>query len=256
VATNAFPDTNWHFITIVTASAITANNVVVGLAASNYFSGSLDDIRMYNRALSASEVSTLYHMGTDKIAAPEASKGDTNGLVGYWSFDGSSTTSTTATDLSTSGNNGTISGATPAMGKIGQALSFDGTTSHVSEATAINGVKTISFWMKASSVVSKKIMNVDGTTQIEINGSSNVVATSFPSATVYIDGSVASAVDTNWHFVTITDTTGVNFSAMDIGRVVASYFAGSLDEVRVYNYALSQGEITSLYNLGQAVIRR
>jgi hypothetical protein len=33
------------------------------------FDGSLDDVRIYNRALSATEVQQLYHLGTFKITS-------------------------------------------------------------------------------------------------------------------------------------------------------------------------------------------
>jgi len=120
-----------------------------------------------------------------------------------------------------------------------------------------NGVKTIAFWLKANDITSRKIIDIDGTDQIEIDGSSDIQATSFPTATVYVDGAVASTITSDWHFITITDTTGVNSSAMDIGRVSSGYFDGLIDEVRIYNRALSESEIGELYQAGtrRATIR-
>jgi hypothetical protein len=61
---------------------------------SQYFSGSVDDVRIYNRALSAAEVSTL------------AAKGDVaSGLAGKWSFDSYGTSSWTVPYGWDSGNN-------------------------------------------------------------------------------------------------------------------------------------------------------
>ncbi|NTU46671.1 DUF2341 domain-containing protein [Candidatus Roizmanbacteria bacterium] len=57
-----------------------------------YFSGTIDELRLYNRALSPSEVSALYNW------AP--------GPVGYWKLDDK--TGTTAVDSSGYGNNGTL----------------------------------------------------------------------------------------------------------------------------------------------------
>src|SRR5208282_4191380 len=49
--------------------------------------GSIDDVRIYNRALSAQEVALLYALGQVKVA--DINKTSlTSGLVGYWSFDG------------------------------------------------------------------------------------------------------------------------------------------------------------------------
>ncbi|MDP1723069.1 MAG: hypothetical protein Q8L37_07845 [Candidatus Gottesmanbacteria bacterium] len=40
-----------------------ASNVSLGVASSTYFGGTLDDLRMYNRALSAAEAKRLYGLG-------------------------------------------------------------------------------------------------------------------------------------------------------------------------------------------------
>ncbi|OGG58376.1 hypothetical protein A2765_05505 [Candidatus Kaiserbacteria bacterium RIFCSPHIGHO2_01_FULL_56_24] len=145
------------------------------------------------------------------------------------------------------------SGSIPAWtnGKRGKALDFDGSGSYISVGNAGSGIKTIAFWMKADDTTSRKIINIDGTDQIELNSSSEVVATSFPAATVYVDASTASAVvDTGWHFVVITDSTGVSASTFEIGRVASSYFDGKIDEVRTYTRALSAAEIAKLYQSG------
>ncbi len=39
------------------------NDVAFGVASSTYYGGALDDLRMYNRALSATEVQALYNAG-------------------------------------------------------------------------------------------------------------------------------------------------------------------------------------------------
>jgi hypothetical protein len=167
--------------------ATTHSSTIGGYSSSSYFSGVIDDVRVYSRALSATEIAALYQ----------------------------------SYDLGWMNNVG-------------------------------SSIKTVSFWMQANTTASKKIFNINGTRQIETNGSSNIVATSFPAATVYVDGSSSSAniPDTNWHFVTITDSSGVSASTFDIGAVSTSYFNGKLDDVRVYNRALSQAEISSIYNDG------
>jgi uncharacterized protein (TIGR02145 family) len=80
------------------------------------------------------------------------------GLVLHYTLDGTDTTSTTVTDISGSGNNGVI--ATPAsrivpiVGKIGQGLKFDGTTSGqvitvAADASHENlSAYTLSAWVK------------------------------------------------------------------------------------------------------------
>ncbi len=99
---------------------------------SKYFKGDIDDVRMYNRSLSASEVKRLYEQGaTTHINTTIDTNDDLeNGLVGHWTFDGPDMSTATVTD--SSGNrlhlltpSGFISSAgTPVIGKMGQALSF------------------------------------------------------------------------------------------------------------------------------------
>ncbi len=170
---------------------------------------------------------------------------ENNFLAGYDAYDrvGDFTASTDA------------DGNPPAVlspGVIGQAANIDGNNAPYAGNVG-SGIKSISFWIKADDNTSRKIFNIDGTDQIELNASGIVTATSFPGTTVvYVDGTSASAstVAGKWHHVVITDTTGVNATTFDIGRVSASYFDGLIDDVRLYNRVLSQEEITRLYRLG------
>src|SRR5207245_2395878 len=82
----------------------------------------------------------------------------TNGLVGYWTFDGSVTdwNAKTTRDLSGQGNHGLFNAFMPtssaaAAGKIGQGLTLTSDNSLVSTvSTAIldTDFHTISFWMR------------------------------------------------------------------------------------------------------------
>jgi hypothetical protein len=90
------------------------------------FDGLIDDVRIYNRALLPTEIRRLYRIGgTFKINKPN-NTGLTNGLVGYWSFDGKDMDATRAIDRSGQTNHGTLTGTTRAIGRIGQGLDFDG----------------------------------------------------------------------------------------------------------------------------------
>jgi hypothetical protein len=96
----------------------------------------------------------------------------TNSLVGYWPFNGPDIDGNTAYDRSTSGNNGTITGATPTDGKVGQALTFDGTGDYVyvtdpgsSDFDFSNGDPiTLSAWLKPGQIrISDGLLFKDGT---------------------------------------------------------------------------------------------
>ena len=77
------------------------------------FDGSLDDVRIYNRTLSASEVKQLYLQGSSLKQNITPRKGTNtgtysldSGLVGHWTFDGKDTAwnSNTTQDKSGQGN--------------------------------------------------------------------------------------------------------------------------------------------------------
>lgn len=102
--------------------------------AKSYYSGLLDDVRIYNRALSATEVANLHKVGvakqnTSNVGSPSL----TDGLLGWWTFDGSDLYEN-VNDRSSQNTDGYMQGFTStstatAMGKIGQALRFDGNDS-------------------------------------------------------------------------------------------------------------------------------
>jgi len=193
---------------------------------------------------------------TVRVNTPQVDR-MTGGLVGIWSFNGSDISGATAFDRSSGGHNGTLTGgARLDSGQLGQAVAFDGTASYVSIGNVASGIKTVAFWMKAEPAVSRKIIDFDGIRQIEINSSSQIAATGFPAPIVYVNGVATTSVNTDWRFVAVTDTTGVNGTAVDLGRVGSNYFKGVLDEVRFYNIVLSPDEIFSLYRLGSVKIKR
>ena len=83
---------------------------------SDYCNGLIDDVRIYDRALSAQEVQDLYEEGAYS-------------LVAHWKFDEG--TGSTAYDETANNNDGTITGATWTTGKFDDALDFDGSWDYV-----------------------------------------------------------------------------------------------------------------------------
>jgi len=63
----------------------------------------------------------------------------TDGLVGYWTFDGKDIDGNEAKDKSGNNSTGTISGAIKTIGKVGQALSFDGVNDYVAAPQIFSG---------------------------------------------------------------------------------------------------------------------
>lgn len=121
------------------------------------WNGSLDDIRVYNRGLSAGEIKQLYNQGAGtKVNTSPVLKplGLDSGLVGYWTMDNKDINwcTGTTTDRSGNGNTGTLvslsTTSSPVAGKIGQALRFNGTSSYILNGKIINTTKsTVSAWV-------------------------------------------------------------------------------------------------------------
>lgn len=112
----------------------------------------IDDVRIYNRDFSATDISHLYKNGTYKTNTSTTTPIGT--LRGYWSFDGKTMLTGAAKDLTSNNNTGTFSGIATSTaytkGKIGQALQFDGVNDAMTIPMSISGLSriTVAFWMK------------------------------------------------------------------------------------------------------------
>ena len=111
-----------------------------------FFDGQIDEVTIYDRTLSVEEIDTLY--GGCTVSAP-------TDMVLYWPFD--EEVGTTANDVMGS-NDGTLTnGPVWAVGKIGNALSFDGVNDYVAlpdaASTLLNNVAgAISVWINPTAV--------------------------------------------------------------------------------------------------------
>ncbi len=151
------------------ARSDSAGDVVIGaygtVNTAGFFKGLIDDVRVYNRMLSASEIKQLYNLGSQKINTSSAvSAGGsslTTGLQGHWTFDGADVTDKVY-DKSGNANNGyfaavfgtAATSTAKVIGKLGQALRFDGNDTYVNVGTStsldITGAITISAWIRPS----------------------------------------------------------------------------------------------------------
>ncbi|MFQ6063646.1 MAG: LamG-like jellyroll fold domain-containing protein, partial [Methanosarcinales archaeon] len=199
-----------------------------------------------------------------------------NGLVAEWHFDEGK--GNIVKDTSGNGNDGTIHGATWVDGKYGKALSFDGKNDYVEvpddESLRLWNSYTLEAWinMKGMSsygvIVAKRsgstvnfnyhisdaandrkmasyngATSVGGTTVLNFNQWYHV-AYVYDSGIIYFylngqfDGSASqTSGDANEHSVFIgTDNGGTKY-----------YFNGIIDEIRIYNRALSAEEIKAHY---------
>lgn len=198
----------------------------------------------------------------------------TNGLVGYWSFNTSDIDGTTAYDRSGNSNNGTLtSGPTGVDGEIDQALSFNGTTQYVDIPDIVmTGTFSYSFWYKTSNNAQTGIMlggDVNNGTYVKYGLVSNNLYIRVISGGSS-DNTISPGTANVWHHLVITrdssnkidlylDGGSANrlFSdaaqsgSTSLTHVAKSqdgqFFAGQMDEVRMYNRILSSDEIQTLY---------
>src|SRR3989344_8593897 len=317
---NIINDTNWHHVVGVydganiylyidavrdanqqaqTGTITTAEN---GLQFGDAtWQGLIDEVRVYNRALTPDEIKRLYKIGSTFVVNKTRQDTLREGLVGHWSFDGADMDGNRALDRSGQGNTGALTGGPKRMaGKIGQALDFDGVNDYVNPDDAINTLfntlaqGTISAWVKWESgtgaIFSRgnSTFISDGQLKFYIDSSANLdiysTASSFGSRA--LDASFALSNPTSWHHVVFTnDTSGNKFyvdgkqttptysvgnastdfffddmpssiHGYEIGGVVDTddeTFNGLIDDVRIYNRALSEQEIKRLYKIGSTL---
>jgi hypothetical protein len=111
-----------------------------------YFGGMIDEVRVYDRALSPSQVKA--EMSTPIVSGRISTAA---GLVGAYAFDAGS--GTVAADASGNGNAGTIRGATwTTRGRFGRAMRFDGAGEVVrvpaSASLNLSASMTLSAWVR------------------------------------------------------------------------------------------------------------
>lgn len=264
------------------------------------YDGLMDDIRIYNRVLSADEIKRLYKIGsTQKIGAPNSTGSLSSGLVGWWTMDGADTSINNLgviTLLDRSGNGGTAASlsaaAAPlkALGKIGQALTFDGSNDRAmaadNPALDIPGPGTIASWFKLDpagvgtfrAIATKGEQNNDDTNNYHLLFLDNDALMCNVG-----NGSISDSHDTtftvtdsNWHHIVCTwdgsafriyldgvfreqspqtVTPAGNTDRLQIGSwgPGADFLNGVIDDLRIYNRAITADEIKRLYKIGSTL---
>lgn len=210
----------------------------------------------------------------------------TNGLVGYWPFDGN------ANDASGNGNNGTVYGATLATDRFGNAnsaYSFNGVDNYIivnSSLTFPSTAITTAFWFNRNGIKQTGLENYiskelsfstylyadstlvsqvwkgspgiwsgwgSGSYKVPMNNNWIFYASTFDNTTrivnIYVNGILVNSInETDPNAIVRTSS-----NSLYIGRNGSSsvyYIKGSLDDLRIYNRALSNQEIQSLFYEG------
>jgi len=78
-----------------------------GSTASDFFDGKIDEVAVWNVALNAADVTSLYNSGNGLKASANSGNYDNSGdLIGYWKFNEG--TGSTLADNTSNSNNGTL----------------------------------------------------------------------------------------------------------------------------------------------------
>ncbi len=265
--------------------------------AATTFKGSIDDVKIYPYARTASQIKTDAASRVPSVHGISASFGDdqsylSNGLVGWWKMDdGVNNPCASGVDKAcdSSGNNnvGTwTNGVASTSGKFGNGTNFDGVNDYVSvPASSIfdNQRITIASWVysanfaqngfifekttngsvdtqyscffdSVSSSIYFRTYNSSGTqnnltlawTGLVTNNAWNHIACIYDGANkyIYVNGKLATSAAYNQTL--ITNPAGTSFIGTFGGG--GYNFNGKIDDVRIYNRALSPSEVTRLYD--------
>ncbi len=241
------------------------------------FVGLIDEVEVFNRALSGAEILSIYNAGcTGKCHSctpPPAN------MIGWWPGDGNTK------DIQ-GGNNGLLeNGATFATGEVGQAFSLNGSNQYVTipDSPALRPANvSVDGWFNFSSnsgvivLFAKPVgTGLQDSYQVFLNGgvlsagigdstSSDLATSSFTptpgtwyhialtydgsTLTLYVNDEVVASAATS-------RTIGYDGHAFLIGadsnnEQVSFFFPGLIDEVEIFDRALSADEIQSIYDAG------
>jgi hypothetical protein len=250
---------------------------------SQYFKGSIDNLKIFNNALSQGEVETLY----SSIVAE-------TGLVGHWTLDDNAA-NTTVVDSSSFGNNGTAQQNTSilhATGIIDGALAFNGDNDYIeldSPADLENLPDddfTISAWIydtQSENILGTILSAYDdgngfalrtygseGSRYLIFDVPCQTQKADFRSKTGLITPNSWQHIVAVWHAATKTaqlyidgheiiygrarpgigDYKSDALNKKNIGRLPlgSQYFKGSIDNLKIFNNALSVSEVAYLYD--------
>jgi hypothetical protein len=224
-----------------------------------YFDGKIDQVRIFNKAISSSEVTTLYGENNASTTKSTTDIFDDGSGVALYEFE---------EGAKDKGNAGTAIDS-------GQSASFIGTSSNYIQLPS--GIDTIlntknfglSFWVKAPNAVTDAVFSTETTNstfQIHANWG-------FAGAYGLLNGGGSDinlgAIDSFWHHIVVTSDGSSSYKGYfdkvykgasayrqtsNVGTFLGAHpsggfnLVGEIDQVRIFNRQLSQSDINSLYS--------
>src|SRR3990172_4359786 len=274
-----------------THTSLSANSSTLRLGSnvsgSGFFKGYMDEVKIYDYALAPKTLLIDYNAGHPVPGSPVGS------AKGWWKMDEGYDNTAHNTGSSGSTNNGTITGAAWSQdGKFDRALDFDGTSDYVTVATGEivdQNTVTIEAWIYPTSVNGAHdftilAQNDNGagytTHNFGISGSSGKLLYDNELPASGVLNSNTSITANQWQYVAVVrNADSVTFylngvadgsgtgearsssAAIDNTLIGARYysaapqhqFAGKIDEVKIYNVALTASQVAQAYNRGKAM---
>lgn len=192
-----------------------------------------------------------------------------NGLVGWWPFNGN------ANDESGNGNNGTVNGATLTADRFGvadKAYSFDGVNDLISTSRNFITEFTVSLWFSSqgNQQYNPLIDAFDSNWEVQLKNNA-IDYVSFINPSNYSEFVSSQTVNNGiWHHFIITNSQNQVYFYLDNVQIASyqvntlintngnyffgssqsgsdQYFNGSLDDIGIWNRALTECEIKDLY---------
>src|ERR1039458_5038311 len=254
------------------------------------FTGGIDEISLYNRALTTAEIQSIYNASSAGKCPPSCTPAP-SGLVGWWPGEGN------ANDI-VGMNNGLLENVTFTSGVVGQAFACDpnnfpyGTYTGIQipdqQAYVLTNSLSIEGWIRPRGDgycifwrgdnrpgLDPYVLSMQGNNNLRFyiedeSGNSAFVGTNINynqwyhvAATwdgesgimkLYINGQLASQTVTAvrpFGDLIPEDSPGVGIGNLNDGQNNFP-FTGDIDEISLYNRALSAAEIQAIYNAGSA----
>ena len=245
----------------------------IGVATQyDFLNGKLDDVGFWNRALTEQEINNLYNSSLPQTACLPANV-PTTGLVGYWPFCGN------ANDESGNANNGTVNGATLTTDRFGNtnsAYNFDGINDNIGLGNFFNYTSfSISMWVKPGNQNGHAVI-IDNNHASSNNWVFQTISNFSNNGYNFINSNEVLLSTNNWNHVILSYSLGVvrvylngnlvtetpwslnynNSPSLFLGywqAANARFWKGDMDDIGIWNRALTQEEITNLYNVNQCI---
>lgn len=245
------------------------------------FGGLMDEVEIFDRALTAEEITRIVNAGSSGVCKPTATTPPA-GVVGWWGGDGF------VSDISGNANHAALlNGAGFAVGKVGQAFKLDGINDYVEVPHNANinfgATQPMSFdvWLYRTSsagyqpVFAKRPDCVVqqhyflhfypaggqfgfGATGAPANGvyttPDKLPLNTWTHVSVSFDGTIATMYVNGLAVASHAMTLDPNTVPLSIGGepTCNSYFGGLIDDLTFYDRAITQTEIQSIVNAGLA----